>query len=159
MALVRGYELRGYDDLVRKMKQVGAPKKLIITRSARAGIAQPYADAVADAPKKTGLLKKGLKKYLEKTKKNKRYKSVMRLRFDPKLEDDFRKPIKRPGLYGGKKPTGYYPFSMEYGFKRKYDRRPGEYFIKNAIEKNEKDSLQKVVDVLSDEINRIITSP
>ena len=58
-------------------------------------------------------------------------------------------------MFGGEKNTGYYPVSMEYGFKREFDRREGEYFIAGAIEDNEKASSEKVVDVLVKEIRRI----
>jgi hypothetical protein len=63
----------------------------------------------------TGNLKRGLFRKAEKCKK--KGKKVYDLKYNPSMNDVFQKPIKRPGLYGGKHRThGYYPNSVEYGF-------------------------------------------
>lgn len=64
---------------------------------------------------KTGNLKKGL--YRKGEKHRRPGKFVYQLKYDPKMNAVFQKPIKRPGLYGGKHYShGYYPNSVEYGF-------------------------------------------
>lgn len=148
-------EVEGTNELQRQLERVGEIKKSVITKAARQGIDMILPDAIAGAPEKSGNLKKGIKKRLERPKKRSKYKSVYRIIFDTKMTDIFRKDIKNPGIYGGKNTTGYYPISMEYGFLRKNGYREGEYFIANAIEKNKIASGEKVVDVLVKEIRRI----
>lgn len=147
--------VEGTDELQRQLERVGEIKKTIITKAARQGIDMILPQAINDAPEKSGALKKGIKRRLERPKKRSRYKSVYRIIFDPKMNDIFQKNIKEPGLYGGQNDTGYYPVSMEYGFLREEDRREGEYFIANAINDNEKASSEKVVDVMVKEIRRL----
>jgi len=69
---------------------------------------------------KTGELKKGFIKRKEKS--SKKGKHVYDYKLDRSKNAIFQKPIKRPGLYGGKNQKGYYPMSVEYGF---LTRAPG----------------------------------
>lgn len=150
-------EVEGIAELQNQLERVGEIKKSIITKAARTGINLILPDAKSDAPEKSGALKKGMRIRLEKPRKRNKYKSVYRIIFDPKMNSVFQKTIVNPGIYGGEKPTGYYPVSMEYGFKRhpKLGYRDGEYFIANAIEANEKASSEKVVEVMTNEIRRL----
>jgi hypothetical protein len=147
--------VEGTDELKRQLERVGEIKKSIITKAARQGIDMILPQAIDDAPEKSGALKKGLRRRLERPRKRNKYKSVYRIIFDTKMTDIFRKDIVNPGVFGGTETTGYYPVSMEYGFLRENDRREGEYFIAHAIEDNEKASSEKVVDVLVKEIRRL----
>jgi hypothetical protein len=147
--------VEGTDELKRQLERVGEIKKSIITKAARQGIDMILPQAIDDAPEKSGALKKGLRRRLERPRKRNKYKSVYRIIFDTKMTDIFRKDIVNPGVFGGTETTGYYPVSMEYGFLRENDRREGEYFIANAIEDNEKASSEKVVNVLIQEIRRL----
>jgi hypothetical protein len=158
MAVVRGasglnIRVDGLEELQRQFDRIGKMPKKYLTKSAKAGIADPERQAKADAPVgKTGLLKKSIKKKMETP--NKRNKSVYRLRYDPKFTDDFLKPSS--GAYGGKPPKAYYPASVEYGFKTKYGKVAGQYNMANAIKAHQSGSLKKIVDSLNDSIDTLL---
>jgi hypothetical protein len=156
MGGVRGtnWELVGLDRLEAQFRTLGKFPKKSLTKAAKAGREAPLAMAKEKAPRKTGTLKRGIKPIMETP--NKRTKTVYRLVFDRKYNDVFQKPIKNVGIYGGKKDTGYYPVSMEYGFKTKYGFRFGEEFVKKAIEHTERSSAQKIVNVLNEEIDKLL---
>jgi hypothetical protein len=149
-----GWELIGLERLEEQFRALGKFPKKSLTKAAKAGREAPLAMAKDKAPRKTGVLKKGIKPVMETP--NKRTKTVYRLVFDRKYNDVFQKPIKNVGIYGGKKDTGYYPVSMEYGFKTKYGFRHGERFIAKAIEHTERSSAQKMVNVLNHEIDNLL---
>jgi hypothetical protein len=150
-------EIEGMDELLEQIERVGEFKKTHITRSARKGMDKILPEAKAKAPKKSGALKKGIKRKLETPRKRSKYKSVYKMHFDPKMDDVFRKPIekKNEGIYGGKKNPAYYPHSMEYGFPHKGGFKEGLYFIKKTIEKNEKNTLETVVSELTQELKKL----
>ncbi len=158
VANIRGYEVEGLEELKRQIQRLAKPKKKIVTRAARAGMQDPMAQAKRDAPEKKGTLKKSIKRFMEK-KPRRPTKTVYYLVFDRKFNEVFRgKKIKRPGLYGANPPKeyGYYPFSMEHGYKVKSGFKEGKHFIKNAIEQNSRATFQKMIDVLSEEIDKAI---
>lgn len=158
---IRGYdgEIEGLDELIRQIGRVEKIPKRALSKAAREGMRKPLAQARKDAPKKTGTLKKGIKSKLEKSSKRSRFKSIYQMVFDKTKTEIFRgRKIQRPGLYGANPPKeyGFYPVSMEYGYKAKEGYRPGKYFLKKAIEDNQADSIKKVVTVLTDEIDKAI---
>lgn len=65
-------------------------------------------------PVDTGDMKRGIVRKGERSRT--KGKKVYDMMFDPAKNDIFQKPIKHPGVAGGKSPHGYYPASMEYGF-------------------------------------------
>jgi hypothetical protein len=156
-------EVEGLNELRAQIRRVEKVPKRAISKSAREGMKNPLADARANAPvgktNTSGTLKRSIKSIMEPATKRKKYKTVYRLVFDEKYASIFKgKQIKRPGLYGASPPKdfGYYPLSQEYGYKTKYGYKPGRYFIRGAIERNEKNTLQKIIDTLSDEIDKLI---
>lgn len=152
MAIIRGFdvEIEGMLELEGQFERIGKMPKKYLTRSAKAGMKPIIADAKANAPVgKTGLLKKSLKQKMETP--NKRSKSVYRLAYDSKYNDDFQK--KTTGVYGGETPYAYYPNSVEFGYKTKKGRVEGQYAMNWAVHKNEKSSPQIVVDKLNEAID------
>lgn len=93
----------------------GVPQKAA-TKAASKGMTVVRRAVKKRIPKgETGNLRRGLFRKGEKHKST--GKKVYDLRYDPAMNSVFQKPIKRPGLYGGKHYThGYYPNSVEYGF-------------------------------------------
>lgn len=156
---IYGVEVEGMEELKAQIRNVENVPKRAISKAARNGMRKPLADARKNAPEDTGTLKKGIRSIMEgKTRRNKG-KTVYRMVFNWKYTPIFRgKKIKRPGLYGANPPKkyGYYPFSMEYGYKAVEGKRPGRKFIADAIENNKAESFQKVIDTLSNEIDKAI---
>lgn len=149
----------GEIELKRQLERVGSIPKRFLTKAAKAGMKNPLKDAKANAPYETGMLEKGIKAILEK-KPRKKTKSVYQLVFDRTFNPIFQKEIspEGKGKFGGKKETGYYPISMEYGFKRdpKFGGyREGEFFITHAVEKNRTDSYKKVINTILDQIDKL----
>jgi hypothetical protein len=151
-------EIEGFAELMRQLQRVEKVPKSVVTKAAREGIKDPLKDAKAGAPELSGSLKNGIIKILEKSPKGKA-KSVFRIVFDRAFKPIFQKPIQNPGQYGARPPksTGYYPVSMEYGFKTKgggYE--PGLYFVREAMEKNQEESAKKIVKRLGKEIDKLL---
>ena len=130
---------------------------------------------------KTGQLKKGFKKKAEKSRK--RGKFGYQYAMDRAKNDIFQKPIKRPGILGGKNDKGYYPASVEYGFLARapgggytYQRRmrgsnqyaekteesyklpsqhiEGQYFVRDAAKAAEPAVIAEMKRVLNEELDK-----
>jgi hypothetical protein len=147
-------ELEGFEELQNQFARLGQkfPKK-DITASAKAGIKYPLEEAKANMKVgKTGLLKKGLKAVMEKT-RNRRSKTVYRLMWSDKYTEYYLKEG-GGGKYGGEDPA-YYPHSIEYGWKTAYGKHEGYFIGKRAVEKTSKASAQAVVKNLEKAINRL----
>lgn len=161
MAFVRGTNQRdvfvrveGLEELQAQFDRMSKIPKTAMTKAAKAGMNPIVADAKAAAPVgKTGFLKRGVKAIQETPRK--RNKSVYFINWWKKYSDEYRKPIERVGLYGGKNQTGYYPQSMEWGFKTKHGKKAGKYFVRDAIAKHQAESLNKVISVLTDELEKL----
>lgn len=157
---IRGYgTVEGLDELIRQIERASKIPKRALSKAAREGMRKPLAQARKDAPRESGTLKKGIKSILEKSSRRSKFKSIYQMVFDKKYTEIFHgKKILRPGLYGGdpSKEYGYYPISMEYGFKTAKGKEPGREFLKNAIEDNQDESAKIVVKVLTEEIDKAI---
>jgi hypothetical protein len=148
----------GLEELQRQFDRLDKIPKKVLTKAAKAGVKKPLAQARATAPvgkgETAGTLKKGIKAKMETP--NKKKKSVYRINWDAKYSNIFIKKAKKfPRLYGGQHPA-YYPQSVEWGFKTAKGKTQGKYFVRAAIESNQQDSLQKIVDILNDEITNIL---
>lgn len=148
-------EIEGLDQLVAQLRRLEKVPKSVTTKAAREGVKIPLKDAKASAPELSGSLRNGIIKILEKSPRGKA-KSVYRIVFDRALNPIFQKPIENPGMYGGKKPTGYYPVSQEYGFQTANGYEPGKYFVREALAKNQADSEKKMIKRLGKEIDKLL---
>ena len=158
MAFVRtgdiSLSLDGLEELQSQFDRLGRPPKSSLTKAAKAGMAGTLAEAKATAPTgKTGMLKRGVHQIQETP--NKRNKAVYRINWWKKYSSFYSKKIIHKGLYGGTNATAYYPQSVEWGFKTKHGKKEGKYFVRNAIESHQTEALQKVIDVLSAEIEKL----
>lgn len=117
----------------------------LVTQAARRGatLVKNAAKNGSAVPVRTGLLRHAIKvSRVEKSKK--RGKKVYDIWFDPAFNKPFqrtKRPIKRPGLLGGKSDHPYYPASMEYGYLAHdghggIEFRPGRHFLAKAGEEN-----------------------
>jgi hypothetical protein len=136
--------------------------KAKLRQAANKGANLPLRKARANAPKKTGQLKKGIVKVEEKKwKANKKLKkAVFQIYFDGAKNDIFRKPLDpdTQGSRGGQTriPFAYYPVSLEYGFHTGVGvRTEPKHFIKNAVEATQEKTIKTVVDTLIDSVEKI----
>lgn len=120
------------------------------------------------APKgKTGQLSRGFKKKAEKSRLKGKF--VHEFAMDPAKNDIFQKPIKQPGLLGGKNPKAYYPSSIEYGFLARasgggYSYTPGSrpqtktvegtHFARDAAKAAEPSVIAEMKRVLNEELDK-----
>ena len=101
--------------LQRMLDRVGEMPRKVVNKAAGKGATVAGRAIRAAAPKgKTRQLSKGFKRKPEKSKTP--GKKVFSYAMDPAKNDIFQKPIKNPGIAGGKRPHAYYPNSVEYGF-------------------------------------------
>lgn len=158
MARFRGatFEVEGLEELQAQLERIGKVPKKELTKAAKAASNITLKEARAKAPvgkntKTRGTLKKSISRKMETP--NKRNKSVYRIQYSPKYTDTFLKPT--TGVYGGKTPHAYYPASVEYGYKTKYGKTKGKFYMKKALEATEKSAGQTLVDSLTDSINKL----
>lgn len=120
------------------------------------------------APKgATGQLKRGFRKKKEKSAN--KGKIVYDYAMDSAKNDIFQKPIKNPGILGGKNKVGYYPASIEYGFLVKapgggYQYKPGQkrpsrkvegtHFTREAATASEPAAIETMKRVLNEELDK-----
>lgn len=163
MVYVRGIEnsgitisLEGAAELESQLAAIGKLPKKAMTRAAKAGVNPIVSDAKArsSASSKTGMFVRGIRATQETPRK--RNKSVYFIYWWKKYAENYVKPIKHVGLYGGKNSQGYYPMSVEWGFKAKGGKVQGKYYVRDAIAAHQASSLQKVMDTLSQEIDKLI---
>lgn len=160
MAQIRGagsqnISVYGLEELQRQFERLGKFPKKALTKAAKAGMQKPLAQAKANAQRYrvTGTMAKSIKAKMETP--NKKKKTVYRINWDSKYSSVFIKRAKKfPKLYGGQHPA-YYPQSVEWGRKGAKGKVAGKYFIRDAIEANQNDSLQKIINVLNDEISNL----
>ena len=129
------------------------------------------------APKgETGQLKKGFKKKKERSRFQGKF--VYDYAMDPAKNDIFQKPIRHPGILGGKNKKAYYPSSIEYGFlarapgagyiyvprnrllqiltgrKIPTQKVPGTHFTKKAADRAEPSAVAEMKRVLNEELDK-----
>ena len=111
------------------------PQRIVNKAASKGAVIAGQAVKVAAPRGKTRQLSKGFKRKAEKSRK--KGKKVYHYAMDSAKNDIFQKPIKNPGVAGGKKKYAYYPSSIEYGFLTrskggglKYVK--GTHFARNA---------------------------
>ena len=163
------FDTRDIDRFEKTCKELGDKTALKAARKA----AQKGSNIVGKAIRQnaptgaTGQLKRGFKKRKEKSAKKGKF--VYDYAMDSAKNDIFQKPIKNPGILGGKNRTGYYPASVEYGFLTKVpgggyrytpgQKRPsrkveGQHFVKEASEAAEAAAVETMKRVLNEELDK-----
>jgi hypothetical protein len=146
--------IEGIDELNRQLRRLEKFPKSKVAKAANAGMKEPLREAKLGAPVDIGNLKRGIKKIREKSPRSKA-KVVFSIVFDRAFNPFFQKKVNNPGP--GKKDTAYYPVSQEYGFFAKNGRYiPGYRFIRKALENNQIASAKKIVQVLRDEVDKLL---
>lgn len=110
-----GFDLEGIEKLCKSLDAIGKSPQKAANKAASKAATIVKRSIRARAPKKTGTLKRAIVIRAEKSKL--KGKKVRQITFSKSSSADLQKPIKRPGLYGGKhRSWGYVPASLEYGF-------------------------------------------
>lgn len=136
-------KIEGMAELEAAFKRLGKMPSRALTPAVKKGTKIWEKAAKSNAPEDTGLLKKAITTFPEKSKK--KGKKVFRIVFDKAYNDDFQKKHK-PGTGTNKTKrkadsegnvTAYYPASQEYGFFAKNGRYiPGYHYMRDAAEQN-----------------------
>lgn len=154
-------EIRGWNELIRTMKQLEKLPQKCVTKSAKDGMKIVLKAARVLAPVDDGTLRIGIKLVGERARIP--GKKVYQVVPDSALNHVFRKPVPDPnaehprgkGVYGGKNDTAYYPASQEYGFLTAGGYVPGYHFMRNAMDNNYRAVEQKMISVMTKEIDKI----
>ena len=108
------FDIRDIEKTVKMLNEAGkSPQKAITRAAGRAGTILKRA-VKGEVPQRSGTLKQSIVRVGERSRR--RGKKVYQVTFDRKMNEQLQRPVKNPGLLGGKYPKGYYPASMEYGF-------------------------------------------
>jgi hypothetical protein len=154
----------GVRELERQLHNLGKnfPKGKI-RKAANKAANLPLKSARKKAPKDLGELKKGIIKVEEKKWKQKKKlkKAVFQIYFDAAKNSIFQRPLDplTQGSRGGqtKVDHAYYPVSQEYGWHYAHGKKTKpKYFIKNAVEETQNETIKVVVDDMLDTINQIV---
>ena len=103
------------EEMIGMLNKLGkSPQKAVTRAAGKAGMLLKRR-VKQEAPKKSGTLRKALIRVGESN-HGKRGKKAYQVTFDRKYNEMLQKPIKTPGLLGGKNKKAYYPFSVNFGF-------------------------------------------
>lgn len=153
------FDLDDVDRFLATLKKTEKLPQKVVTSSVNKGTTIVRRAVRSGVPVRTGALKKGIIRKAEHPKKRVSGKKVNDVMFDPAMNDVFQKPIKNPGVAGGKKPTAYYPASMEYGFLTRskgggLDYVPGHHFMHDETEASREQFNRTVIRDVTDKLEK-----
>jgi hypothetical protein len=160
------FEVLGIEDISAYFKELGKVPQKTVRKAAKKGatIVRNKVRSDIQLPVKYGWLRDGITIVEENVKRDSTGKSIGRNRtgkagfevtFDRAFNGIFQKDIKEKGIYGGKKETGYYPASMEYGFKTKKGQIGGHHFLEIVGRREESGIQDKMLEIISKEIDKL----
>ena len=128
-----------------------------VTKAAGKGATVVRKAVRAGVPVDTGAMKRGIIRKAERSRT--KGKKVYGLMFDPAKNDVFQRPIKEPGVAGGKSPHAYYPASMEYDFLTRskgggLSYVPGYHFMREAAEATAFPARQAIIKAFTAELDK-----
>lgn len=145
--------------LEKSLDKLGMLPQKVVTSAVNKGTTVVKRSIRGEAPVRTGALKRGIIRGAEHPKKKISGKKVNDLKFDPKMNKIFQKPIKNPGVAGGERPTGYYPASMEHGFLTRskgggYHYVSGHHFMREGAEESKKEFDQTIIKDMTQKLEK-----
>lgn len=151
------FELDGFGGFVSVLGSMEDVPKKCVSRAAGKGATVVRRAIRGKAPVATGDLKRGI--YRKGERSRLKGKKVYQLAFNPAMNDVFQKPIKNPGVAGGKSDHAYYPASMEYGFLTRskgggYSYVPGYHFMQQAAEDSAAETKSTMIKSLNEQIDK-----
>lgn len=153
------FDLKGIKKLVKMLDKAGKSPQKAVTRAASKGITPVKRAVRSIAPvDETGNLKRAITRKAERSRA--RGKKVYEVTFDRSYNDVLQKPIKNPGVAGGKSDKAYYPASQEYGFLTRskgngYSYVPGQKYMRKGAEQSEAQSKQIMIDTMEKELDKL----
>ncbi len=153
------FDTTGIVKMVKSLGKMGKSPQKAVTRAASKGIT-PVRRAVRSLVPvgETGTLRRAIARKAEKSRA--KGKKVFEVTWDRAYNDVLQKPIKTPGVAGGKSDKAYYPASQEYGFLTRsrgngYSYVPGLHFMRQGAEESEAQSKQIIVDTMEKELDKL----
>lgn len=116
------FDISGIEKMITALNHLDKSPQKAVTKAAREAI-KPVLREIKHGTVpvgKTGNLRKAITRKAERTRT--RGKKVYEVTLNKRYNDLLQKPIKKPGILGGKSDHGYYPASIEYGY---LSRAPG----------------------------------
>lgn len=128
-----------FDDIINGVNNLGKLPTSSITGPVRKAATKTKKLARMFAPCRSGALRKGIVVRPKKERTRQKGKVVYDIWMDPGMTDIFVRNTRAGKRY-------FYPGSMEYGFRTKFGKEPGHYFMKTAVEVMEPVYEQFVID-------------
>jgi hypothetical protein len=165
--MANNFEIIGLNELQNMLNELGQAPRRVVRASARAGGRVEVLEARKYAPvgnsynvRKNdfsgGSLKAGIIQLEENSSNDS--KAAFDVRLDRGKNAIFQKPIIHVGKYGGSKATGYYPASMEYGFKTAKGHWEGYHYMRDSADSHSEAVKQAMVNKALEAIDRILES-
>lgn len=153
------FKVLGADECAAFFRELGKVPQKTVRKAARAGAVLVRKKIISSGhiPVKHGYLRDSIIVIERKNgkKRNRSGKAEFDAANNPAWNFIFQKPIKKVGLYGGTSKTGYYPASMEYGFKSKNGFIVGHHFMRDTAIANESIVQDKMLEVISKDIDAL----
>lgn len=161
------FQILGIDEIAEYFQELGAVPQKSVRKAAKSGatIIRNKVRSDIQLPVLYGWLRDGITIVEEKKKtgtRNRTGKAGFQVTFDRAFNEIFQKDITNKGIYGGTEETGYYPASMEYGFKHRakgggVTEIGGHHFLQIVGTREESNVQDKMIEVLSKDIDKIKT--
>jgi hypothetical protein len=158
------FEVLNADEISNFFIDLGRVPQKSVRKAARAGanLIKRRVSSSSLTPVKQGFLKASIKLVEEKKQAGKRNKTG-KAGFDVTFAESYNNIFQKFTKPGGKGTRGslnpkdmyYYPASMEYGFMTNKGKIPGRYFMKTAAASEELNVQNKMIEVLSKDIDAI----
>ncbi|SEN19132.1 HK97 gp10 family phage protein [Paenibacillus sp. OV219] len=153
------FTVLGVEECAAFFKELGKVPQKTVKKAARAGAVMVRKKILSSGhlPVKDGHLRDSIIVMERKNgkKRNRSGKAEFDVANNPDLNFVFQKKIKEVGKYGGTSQTGYYPASMEYGFKSAKGFVPGHHYMRDTAEAEESAVQNKMLEVISKDIDAL----
>lgn len=153
------FEILNANEVAQYFVELGRVPQNSVKKAARAGaqVVKRASQASAHLPVKYGFLKMSIMPVQEKRSGRNTGLSVFQVTFDPRFNSIFQKDYKGTPRRGSKNPKQqyYYPASMEYGFANLKGGVGGHHFLQKAGVSAESQTQDKMLEVLSKDIDAI----
>lgn len=154
-------DLKGTIKLIKMLDKAGKSPQKAITKAASKAITPVKRAVRGIAPvgeSGGGTLKKAITRKAEKSRK--RGKKVYEVTFNKAYNEVLQKPIKNPGIAGGKSDKAYYPASQEYGFLTRSKKNginyvPGLHFMRAGADQSQAQAKQIMIETMEKELDKL----
>ena len=159
------FDLKGIEKMIKTLDKMGKSSQKAVSKAANAGgtaAKKAYSSAPVPVGKTGNLLRavKSVKKKRHQFKRRQRGVAMYDIAWPEEMDDVFQKPIKNPGVAGGKSDHAYYPNSVEYGFLTRAKGGgikfvPGQNIIRKKMDAEEPGITAKIVQKAEKELDKL----